>query len=423
MKSIYLSAALFLFSLSLFSQNKPDYSKIDLMLINGNYKKVVDTCTQILGVDSLNAEVYFKLGLAYQNLISDDKSIDCFVKAAKMAPDNNNYSFTLAKSLIGKGKTGRAKPILEKLFHSDSTNWPYANFLTGIYMQEEKYNECIRIYYKFYKKDYFNYNLADKIGFAYLRNGDFSPAISMFERSLKLNPKNTNAIKNLAYLYAGIVGADTAVQLLTGGIKIDSLDMDLYVRRAAINFSRLDFSRSLNDYLKILSSGDSSVFNLKRTGIGYGKTGKPKDAVKFLMMAYRKDTTDMEVMSYLAQNFTQLKDYRKSIYYLKNLLKALTPFETQTGLNYLLLGEVLKSDGQYVDAINAYLKSQQYRSDNSVIMIIANLYDEKLKDSQKAIHYYELYLNKLKTNKSKYDTDYAESIIKRIDALKKLNQN
>jgi hypothetical protein len=95
---------------------------------------------------------------------------------------------------------------------------------------------------------------------------------------------------------------------------------------------------------------------------------------------------------------------------------------SQLGLNYLLLAEVLKSDNQFVNAINAYIKSQEFRSDNSVYMIIANLYDEKLNDTPKAIRYYELYLNKIKNSKDKTNTEYTESITKRIESLKKPKQ-
>jgi hypothetical protein len=51
-------------------------------------------------------------------------------------------------------------------------------------------------------------------------------------------------------------------------------------------------------------------------------------------------------------------------------------------------------------------------------MIIANLYDEKLKDTTKAIKYYELFLNKIKTDKISYKSDYVESIKERKEFLK-----
>jgi tetratricopeptide (TPR) repeat protein len=411
------------FSLPLLSQNKPDYSKIDMMLVRSDFKKVIDTCTRILALDSLNSEVYYRLGLAYQNLLSDDKALDCFSTAATISPDNNNYAFTVAKSYFNKGKTGLAKPFLMQLYAADSINWPYAFYLTSIYMAEGKYDESIKIYDRFYRQDMSNYIFTDKLGYAYLRSGDFNSAIEVFNKSLALNPKDINAMKNLAYLYAGTFGAGPAIKLLTKGIDIDSTDMDLYARRGAINFTVSNFVRALGDYLKLLSSGDSTVLNLKRVGIGFAKNNQSSNAIDFLLKAYKKDSTDLDVLSYLGQTYMFLNEPKKSAYYYKSLIDVLTPFGTQLGLDYILLGEVLKSDQQYVESITAYLKSQNFRSDNNIYMIIANLYDEKLKDIPKAIRYYELYLNKIKSSKSKYDNDYSESITKRIESLKKINKS
>ena len=424
MKKTTLTSVIIIFFLSFpaIAQVNPDYSKIDIMLVRGEYNKVIDTCSKILATDSLNAEINFKMGVAYQNLISDDKALACFLKAAAASPDNNDYNFTLAKSYFNKGKTGKAKPILLKLCAADTTNWPYAYYLTSIYMQEDKYDDAISLYYRFYRKDYFNYTLADKIGFAYLQKGDFETAIGFYNRSLALNPVNTNAIKNLAYLYAGTISADTAVKLLTRGISIDSTDMDLYARRAAINYTRFAFKEALPDYLKVISSGDSSILNLKRAGIGFAINRQPKEAVEYLSKAYNKDTSDAEVVGSLAQNYMILHELKNSEHYYRCLIKIYNPIIDHLGLTWLLLAEVLKSDNQYGEAISAYIKSQQFRSDNNVYMIIANLYDEKLKDTPKAIRYYELYLNKLKNSKDKYDADYAESVRKRIESLKKLEK-
>jgi tetratricopeptide (TPR) repeat protein len=404
------------------AQERPDNSRIDFMLIRGDFKKAIDTCDQILTKDSLNSEIYFKKGLAYQSLLSDDKSLECFIRAVAISPDNNNYSFTLAKSFYNKGKINRAKPLLLKICAADSTNWPYAYYLTSIFMQEGKYDESIKIYYRFYKQDYYNYSFADKIGFAYLKKEELENAKSMFTRSLTLYPKNLNAIKNLAYIYAGTASVDTALQLLTKGIRIDSTDMDLYARRAAINFTIFNYNTAKDDYLKLIRSGDSSLLNLKRAGMGFAINHQPKEAIKYLLFAYNKDTADIEVSGNLAQNYMLMNELKSSAHYYRNIIKVLTPVSAQLGLNYLLLAEILKSDKQYSEAVSAYIKSQEFRSDNNVIMIIANIYDEKLKDIPKAIRYYELYLNKIKNSKDKYDSDYTDSITKRIESLKDINQ-
>jgi tetratricopeptide (TPR) repeat protein len=412
-----LSALLVLPLLPAFSQTTPEKKSIDILLINGDFKKVIDTCTQIITEDSLNSEIYYKLGLAYQNLLSDEKALTCFNTAYSLSPENNNYKFTVAKSYFNRGRYSIAKPILQNLLASDTLNWPYASYLSGIYMQESKYEEAIRIYTPFYNQDTTNYVLADKIGFASLRNGEYEKAIGMFNRSLLLNKNNLNAIKNLAFLYAGTIGADTAIQLLTGGVEIDSNDIDLYVRRAAINYTITNYTDALPDYLKILNSGDSSFFNLKRAGICWAQTLKPEKAIQYLLIAYKKDSTDVDVQSNLALNYRILGDHTKSIYFYRAFLKTLAPVEAQLGLGNLLLAEELKAEGQYSKAIAAYNKSQEFRSDDNVIMIIANLYDEKLNDSPRALRYYETYLGRIKNSKD-YDKKYIESIRARIDALK-----
>lgn len=424
MKRIFLTIILSVsyIAIPVMSQNNPDYSKIDMMLIRGDFKSVIDTCQQILTSDTLNSEVYYRLGLAYQNLMTDDKSFDCFLKAATISPDNNNYSFTVAKNYYIKGKSTRAKPLLLKLCANDSANWAYYYYLTAIYMQEGNYDESIKIYNRFQKQDSANYVFMDKIGFANLRKGDYDTAIDWFNRSLALNPKNINAIKNLAYLYSSTTDVDTAIQLLTRGIEIDSSDIDLYSRRGAINFATFNYKKALYDYLKIIGSGDSAVLNLKRAGIGYANSQRPEKAIEYLLKAYNKDTTDYMVLSYLAQNYMQLFDLKNSAYYYRCLINTAAPAITQSGLNCLLLAQVLKADGQYREAIAAYIKSQEYRTDNNVYMMIANLYDEKLKDNSKAIRYYELYLSKIKKSKDEYDTDYTESVRKRIETLKKQKQ-
>jgi tetratricopeptide (TPR) repeat protein len=422
MKKLFLTSVLlaFITLLPSVAQPKPENKSIDILLINGDFKKVIDTCRQVLATDSLNPEIYYKLGLAYQSLLSDDKAFDCFQKASLLSPENNNYKFTVAKGYYNKGRLSAAKPILSDLCAADSLNWPYSSYLAGIFMQEEKYDDAIGLYKSFYKRDSANYVLADKLGFAYLREEEPAPAIRMFTRSLSLNKKNLNAIKNLAYLYAQTIGADTAVQLLTSGIAIDSSDMDLYARRAAINYTVYNYKDALHDYQKLLSSGDSSFLNLKRTGLSSAQVLQPKKAVKFLLKAYDKDTTDLEVMSNIALNYKILGETKKSISYYKKFLSRLEPLEAQLGLGNILLAEQLKNDGQYTKAVSAYLKSQEFRSDDNVIMIVANLYDEKLKDTPKAIRYYEMYLNRIKNAKD-YNSKYVESIRARLDALKNPN--
>ncbi|MGA2408418.1 MAG: tetratricopeptide repeat protein [Bacteroidales bacterium] len=424
MKRIGLTFILLVFAISLPApaQNKPDNSKIDMMLIRGEFNRAIDTCKQILAGDSLNSEIYYKLGLAYQNQLSDDKSFECFLKATTLSPANVRYSFMVAKDYYNNGKVKQAEPLLLNLCTADSLNWSYAYYLTSIYMQRGRYDESIKIYNRFLKQDSLNYAILDKIGFAFLRKGDFNNAIDLYNRSLALNNKNTNAIKNLSYLYSSTNRVDTALQLLTMGIKIDPDDMDFYVRRGGLNYLVNYTKRALDDYLKILRSGDSSFLYLKRAGIGYFNNLQPKESLKYLLIAYSKDSSDYETASYLGQIYNHMNDPKNSIHYYKRVIKLLTSITQQMGIAIIMLAEAQKTGGFYKEAITSYLSAQKFSSDNNLNMIIANLYDEKLKDTPKAIYYYELFLDKIKKSQMNFKPDYIESVKERVEFLKNPNK-
>ena len=400
------------------AQKNRDNSRIDVMIMRGETNRAIDTCRQILASDSLNSEIYYKLGLAYQNLLPDDKSFDCFLKAAIISPDNKQYCFMVAKEYYNAGKINQAEPLLQDLYRKDSMNWSYGYFLTSVYMQKGRYDESINIYNRFLKQDSQNYNILDKIGFACLRKGDFKNAINFYNRSLAINNKNTNALKNLSYLYSSTNRVDTALQLLSTGIKIDPEDIDLYVRRAGLNYLVNYTKRALDDYLKILSTGDSSFLYLKRSGIGYLNNLQPKEALKYLLIAYSKDSSDYETASYLGQIYYQNKDPKNSIRYYKRVIKLLTPITRQMGIATVMLAESQKAGGFYKDAITSYLNALKLSSDNNLYIIIANLYDEKLRDFPKAIYYYETFLDKIKKSNMKFKPDYVESVKKRVEYLK-----
>jgi tetratricopeptide (TPR) repeat protein len=400
------------------AQNIPVSSGIDSMMIQGEYEKVIDTCRQILTYDSLNPEIHYKMGIAYQNVLKEDSALNSFYKAVNLNPDKKVYNFMLAKTYYGKEKFSLAEPLFKKLCSIDSMNWAYSYYLTSIFMQSNRFDEAINIYERFLKKDSVNYFYIDKIAFAYLKKEEFARAMELYNKSLSINDKNLTALKNLAYLYSESNSADTAIRLLTRGIEIDSSDIDLYLRRAALYYSKHYTKKALDDYMVILSSGDSSKMYLKRIGIGYCNNLQPGEAVTYLLKAYKKDSSDYETCSYLGQSYYKLKDIENSIYYYGRGIEILTPVKIQLGLTYILCGESQKENGMYQEAITSYKKAQALKPDMSVYLIIANLYDEKLKDKEKAIFYYQKFLDNVKNATQNFTPEYVVTIKKRMGYLK-----
>ncbi len=258
-----------------YGQDKPVSQYIDLMLMHGEYERVVDTCRQLLKYEMLDPEIYYRMGIAYQNMLEEDLALESFSRAYNINPDDKTYSFMLAKTLYSKAKYRSAEPIFNKLCSTDSMNWVYATYLTSIYMQQNRYDDAINVYRRFLESDSTNYRYLDKMGFASLKKGDHEYATELYTKALSLNGKDLTAIKNLAYLYSAHGKSDTAIAILSRGIGIDSTDLSLYSLRAQIYYLRNYTKRALDDYMVILASGDSSELILKRIGIGYCNNLQP----------------------------------------------------------------------------------------------------------------------------------------------------
>jgi tetratricopeptide (TPR) repeat protein len=403
---------------SLSAQDNPSGSAIDLMLIRGEYNKVIDTARQILSYDSLNHEVCYKMGIAYQNILEEDSALISFYRAARLDSGNKSYNFMLAKGYYAKGKFKTAEPLFIELCGLDSLKWVYAYYLTSIYMQTGKYDEAINIYKRFQEKDSSNCVYIDKIAYANIKKEDFEYATQLYNKSLSINDKDLTAIKNLAYLYSLTGRADTAILLLTRGIEIDPTDIDLYLSRASLYYAGHYTNSALDDYMVVLSSGDSSRLYLKRIGIGYCNNLQPREAVIYLLKAYNMDPTDYETCSYLGQSYYKLKDMENSIFYYEKEIEILTPVIQQLGLTYILSGESKKDNGMYKEAIASYKKSLALKPDVNIYMIMANLYDDKLKDRDKAIYYYQKFLDNLKPGQKNFTPEYIQTIKKRLAYLK-----
>ncbi len=413
---ILIYAIASLSSISAFAQ-KNENNNLDGLLIQGNYNEVVAKCSDLLKSDSLNPEIYYKLGLAYQNLMQTEKSIKAFSNALSLDPKSTKYNFSLARYYYNIGKLKPALPIFADLLKQDSTNWIFAYFLTDIFMQKGSFNNALPIYKQFYLSDTSNTTYIDKFAFCNLRLMNYDTAIYLYEKSIKINEKSIAVRKNLSFLYQKIGMIDSAIYHLTKGIEIDSSDYDLYNRRGDIYFGQNLHFKAGMDYNKVLSSGDSSKIVLKRMGIGLLYNKQNVDALKYFKAAYKTDSGDFEIPSYLGQVYYNLKQYKKSIRYYNKVLELLSIFLKQADYTHVLIADSYKDSSLFNEAIKHYTISFNNKYTARICMTIAHIYDKEMKNYDKAIYYYQLFLNNPGKNEFSLGPDYIQNVKKRLDYL------
>lgn len=419
MKKAVISFYLILTSVIITGQESDTLRYLDSLLVREEYRLVIDTCTRILHTDSLNPALCYRLGLAWQNIPEEKKAVGFFRLAHSLDTANVVYSYRLARSYFADEKMKLAEPMFRRLLSQDTLNWQYAFYLTNIYMQAGRYDSALPIYQRFLATDSLNCTYLDKTAFALLRKGDFTGSLYLFSKSLDINKNNTSALKNLSYLYASTSRWDTAVTLLGRGMKIDPADMDLYDRRAQLYFMRNYTKRAMDDYLLILASGDTSKLYLKRVGIGYSYNLQPGRAIPYLLLAHKSDTTDYETCSYLGQCYLKIGDSKTSAAFYKKAVKILQPLYVQLGNTYFQCGLSQYEADYNADAIESYKNAYNINSMPGMLLMIANIYDDKLSDKVNALKYYRLFFEKTSKDKMPYSPDYIEKVRNRFEYLEK----
>ena len=69
--------------------------------------------------------------------------------------------------------------------------------------------------------------------------------------------------------------------------------------------------------------------------------------------------------------------------------------------------------------LNTTTKPLKIDHNINVLMVIANLYDEELNDSNNAIKYYRTFLDRIKGSEIAFPPEYIEQVKKRLDYLEK----
>lgn len=422
MKPVFIFLLLLSVSISpLAAQSTNTGYSLDMMLINGQYDKVIDTCRVILENGNNNIVVIYKMGIAYEYMMQTDSAISCFTKASELDPDNPAYTFHLAKGYFLKEDFKKAEPLFKELNSADPLRWLYGLYLTNIYMSEKKFQDAIEILLKFSEKNPENCNFLDRIALAYLKDGDFLNAIGYYNMSLSLNQKNPQAVSNLAFLYTSIGDSEKALSILDRAISADSTDTDLSARRGQIYYSRDSvkyYKLGLRDYLRVLKLGDSSFYYLKMAGYGYYRLGEFNNAIKYLKYAYKVDTADYNTNLLLGKSYQEIKIFSNSIYYSKKAIEILDDYQKEYEKSYNIMAKSLENRGLYKQAANGYLQSLGSRFDPDIVLLVANIYDEKLKDRENAIINYQKLFDNISVTKKFYTPDYIARIKSRLDWLK-----
>lgn len=175
---------------------EPDRRDLKLFLANlevvgEKYDEAVQGYQELLNKDPKNADLLFRLAESYRRKGDLNKAVDQLRLAAQAAPNNTKPLLMLAEILDGTGRAEQAQPIYEQILKIQPDHPVALNNLA--YIKAEKgvdLEEALGMVRRAQQKDPHSDEIADTLGWIYIRKNLSEDAVRVFQDLTTKEPKN-----------------------------------------------------------------------------------------------------------------------------------------------------------------------------------------------------------------------------------------
>jgi len=263
----------------------------------GHFEKAAEQFQQAVQLDPVNDQAYRHLAEAYQNLNQLDKAEETFKrsisvrpeyargydalgvfyfdqaeygkaqamfeKAVELSPSSYNDYSNLGAVFLFEGKDAQATQALQKSIAIRPTYAAYQN-LAEAYLRLRKFDQVVRTIQEALKLNDSEYQTWGNLGEAYYYGGNksgaidsYRKAIAMAEQRLKVNPRDTDVLVDLANYWAVLGDRSRALGYLDRALVGKEKEKELLFQAALVYNQLRETGTALEWLSKALAAGYS----------------------------------------------------------------------------------------------------------------------------------------------------------------------
>lgn len=309
------------------------------------------------------------------------------------------------------GKLADAEKFYQRIYDLDSSNYHVLFNLGNVNLLRGNELKAKRYFTDFLKKDSSNFAVYKDMASISVDESNNTLTIYYLEKANTLQPTNADVASELSGFYIEAKKYDLAGKVLNTALEADRQNLYLLQGLVKLEYAEHKFRDVITNGELLLTLGDHSAYILNKLGEAYFSTNDYDCSIETFSAIPAEYQTE-GTFYYMAECYKLMNDQPKAIEYFNKAIDAsLSPnidsYYSEIADSYA----DLKKDKK---ALGAYQKSLQFNEKPMTYYLMANLYDNGLKNGKQAIVYYKKYIaSKPPENQRKYAV-YAKS---RIEAL------
>lgn len=241
-------------------------------------------------------EAYFDWGQALERQGKGDEALGVYQKALDKNPGDASATAYIAKIYLGKARAAKflgqtaeaeswmskAKGLLDTLVSKEPTNVQVNNALALYHLMKDDVDTAERFVKEVLYVEPTNVTGLNTRGLINLKRGKLLLAKWIFENKvLREDPTSTEAHTNLGYTYIKLDQRPLAMRHFQQALEFDPENMEVRMNIAAMLLEHLDYANALGHYEKVLVSQPTNLeAKIGRCDAMFGMGGTAADKAK-----------------------------------------------------------------------------------------------------------------------------------------------
>ena len=260
-------------------------SQVHALLQQQRFDEAKTLCARLCKANKKDAEGWGLLGSIYGNLNDMSGAIKCFMKVAKLQPNNYQVYFNLSVAQQRHGDLDSSAKNLLRAIRLKGDFFEAHYNLADVYRQLGQMEQALDYYRKAAQINPGYALLHMNIGTILYRQGNYDDAITSHKKSIELEPEYDEVYVNLGLAYAETGEFDEAEAAFRKAISINPAQPRAYLQLGLLNYKKEDFQEAHTCLTRSISLDQANPVSHYNLGIVLKEMAKLDEAMSAFKQA------------------------------------------------------------------------------------------------------------------------------------------